>query len=59
MRRIVSAPGGGVLTDKWYTGMLKGFEVHFSQVLVYRWVGYRHIPNAPNLQNWVYFGKFS
>ena len=23
--------GGGVLTDKWYTGMLKGFEVHFSK----------------------------
>ena len=46
------ARGGGVLTDKWYTGILKGFEV-------YRWVGYRHIPNAPNLQNWVYFGKLS
>ena len=25
------APGGGVLTDKWYTGMLKGFEVHFRK----------------------------
>ena len=24
-------PGGGVLTDKWYTGMLKGFEVHFRK----------------------------
>ena len=23
--------GGGVLTDKWYTGMLKGFEVHFHK----------------------------
>ena len=22
---------GGVLTDKWYTGMLKGFEVHFRK----------------------------
>ena len=21
----------GVLTDKWYTGMLKGFEVHFRK----------------------------
>ena len=25
------ARGGGVLTDKWYTGMLKGFEVHFRK----------------------------
>ena len=23
--------GGGVLTDKWYIGMLKGFEVHFRK----------------------------
>ena len=23
--------GGGVLTDKWYTGMLNGFEVHFRK----------------------------
>ena len=23
--------GGGVLTDKWHTGMLKGFEVHFRK----------------------------
>ena len=27
----LKAPGGGVLTDKWYTGMLKGFEVHFRK----------------------------
>ena len=26
------APVGGVLTDKWYTGMLKGFEVHFRKI---------------------------
>ena len=25
--------GGGVLTDKWYTGMLKGFEVHFRKFM--------------------------
>ena len=24
-------PGGGVLTDKWYSGMLKGFEVYFRK----------------------------
>ena len=24
-------PPGGVLTDKWFTGMLKGFEVHFRK----------------------------
>ena len=23
--------GGGVVTDKWYTGMLKGFDVHFRE----------------------------
>ena len=27
----VLGAGGGVLTDKWYTGMLKGFEVHFRK----------------------------
>ena len=27
----VPAWGEGVLTDKWYTGMLKGFEVHFRK----------------------------
>ena len=28
---LVIKPGGGGLTDKWYTGMLKGFEVHFRK----------------------------
>ena len=29
--KVHVARGGGVLTDKWYTGMLKGFEVHFRK----------------------------
>ena len=32
MNTILSSNAlGGVLTDKWYTGMLKGFEVHFRK----------------------------
>ncbi len=30
----------------------------FSWNLVYQWVGFRHGPNPPNLQIWVYFGEF-
>ena len=29
--KLFSRGGGGVLTNKWYTGMLKGFEVHFCK----------------------------
>ncbi len=34
------------------------YGVYFLWNLVYRWVGFRHWPNAPNLQNLVYFGRF-
>ena len=32
------------------------FKGAFSSLLVYRLVDFRLRPNAPNLQNWVYFG---
>ena len=55
-----TTPGGGFsLTNGMYTGMLKDFEVHFRKFWYIDGCGYRHIPNAPILQNWVYFGKFS
>ena len=28
---------GGILTNKWYTGMLKGFEVHFRKFWYIDW----------------------
>ncbi len=45
----------GVLGICWYTYYVPAFWGVFSLNLVCRWVGFRH---WPNLQNWVYFGRF-
>ena len=39
-----------------YGGALR-LKGAFSSYLVYKWVGFCPIPNAHNLQNWVYFEK--
>ena len=59
MAFLLLDPGGWVLTDKWYTGMLKGLRCIFVRFwYTDGWVIVTYLPNAPNLQNWVYFGKW-
>ena len=48
----------GVTHCKMVYGDAQRLKGGFSSFLVYRWVGFRSRPNPPNLQNWVYFGKF-
>ena len=49
---------GGVTYCKMVYGDAQRLKGGFSSFLVYRWVGFRSRPNPPNLQNWLYFGKF-
>ena len=37
---------------------LPAFWGVFSWKLVYQWMCFHHWPNAPNLQNWLYFGEY-
>ena len=57
-RRCRKMPGGYSVSGWWYTGMLKGFWVLFRNFwYIDRWVSDPSRHNAPNLQNWVHFGK--
>ena len=53
-------PGGGGGGSHWFMmyGDAQRLKGAFSSYLVYQWVVFCPRPNARNLQNWVYFGKF-